>query len=162
MGREKKFNIIDRRIIFPLGNYKAVWSPYVIDLYGSTDPDMVPSYLENYKINDDIPWSNKMCENIATKSMKYETFIKNDRFLINMFESLKKFKEYGGGKQDAVKYWKLVIENKVLPTYKETSVDKIQPNSFKCEVVIKCKKYYSIMFPSDDDYKLLKEKISQL
>ncbi len=62
-----------------------------------------------------------------------------------------------------MKFWKdYYMEDIVLKTYRETSIKEVKPVAPKCEVMMKCDSYHSIMLRSGSDYYKLERAIREL
>lgn len=157
------------RIIFPVGRYKALWSPYVSDLYVNSDADEISEFIDRLEYYSKTPFEKLDKNNFSKDSEKQAEMLKISNFVnykkidfqFNQIEKI--FKNISEDyMSDTLKIWKYFIEDVVLKTYKETSIREINPASFKSEVILNCKKYYSAKFVNNDDFYRLSEEVSKL
>ncbi len=83
------------RLVFPLGNYKALWSPWIYDLYANTEADEVYECLRKIsKSLDDLDsWSNEQSAKEAENMKMYNHIVSSGYFDISLTNVYKAFND---------------------------------------------------------------------
>jgi hypothetical protein len=131
-------NVSHKHLIFPFGNYKLVYSPYISDLFINADLDRVYSYMTIYNLSID----KKYEENEDSRKIKlFDIIVLNKpRVYISRIRDLL---PQDTSKEVIFATWKRLVKDLIDATYLQTTIDKTNIQK-RVECVVKCNKYYAI------------------